>query len=131
MMYNKLVESCFFTPQHVGVLDLSEPLSVCYCSERWGQRGIFDFYLLCNETGRVKKAYFKAHGSPYLVAAAEWVCQQLEGSLIDEHPQFNYSALMQKLSIPDTRYSVALQIEDAYRELVTMMQAKLKRGNDE
>lgn len=128
MIYNELVASCFFAPNHVGVVDLTQPLSAHFRGGEVGRGDIFDFYLLCDNTGLVLKACFKAYGSPYLVAAAELICQQLEGSKIDEHPQFNYSWLVQQLEIPKTRYPVALQIEDGYREVVLMMKEKLK-GN--
>jgi nitrogen fixation protein NifU and related proteins len=125
MMYNELVESYFFAPNHVGIVDLSQPLSLHYSEGVAGRGDVFDFYLLCNSHGFVLQARFKAYGNPYLIAAAEWLCRQLEGSLINEHPRFNYSCLVQDLAIPKTRYSVALQIEDGYREIVTMMQKKL------
>lgn len=126
MMYNELVESCFFAPNHVGTLDLSQPLTAHYRGGEVGQGDVFDFYLRCDEQGLILKARFKAYGNPYLVAAAEWFCQQLEDSLIDEHPRFNYSWLVQELAIPKNRYPVALQIEDGYRTLVMMMKKKLK-----
>jgi nitrogen fixation protein NifU and related proteins len=126
MMYNELVESYFFAPNHVGIVDLSQPLSIHYCAGIAGRGDIFDFYLLCDSQGFVLQARFKAYGNPYLIAAAEWLCRQLEGSLINEHPRFNHSWVAQELAIPKTRYSVALQIADGYREIVMIMQKKLK-----
>lgn len=124
MMYNELVESYFFSPKHVGILDLSQPLSAHYRSGELGRGDIFDVYLLCDKEGRVKSACFKAYGSPYLIAGAELLCRQLEGSLIAEHPRLNYSWFVQELAIPKTRFPVALQIEDGYRALVLMMKKK-------
>lgn len=126
MMYNEVVESCFFTPNHVGTMDLTQPLSAHYRGGETGRGDVFDFYLLCNEEGLVLKACFKAYGNPYLVAAAEWICRQLESSQIDKHPRFNYRTLVDELTIPKTRYSVALQVEDGYRELVEKLKLKLK-----
>ncbi|CEK11222.1 iron-sulfur cluster assembly scaffold protein [Legionella hackeliae] len=126
MMYNELVEHCFFSPEHVGTVDKSEPLTVYYRSGEAGRGDVFDFYLQCNEQGLILKARFKAYGNPYLVAAAELVCKQLEGNNIDEHPQFDYSWLVEQLEIPRTRYPVALQIDDGYREIVKTMKEKLK-----
>ncbi|KTC84177.1 iron-sulfur cluster assembly scaffold protein [Legionella brunensis] len=126
MMYNELVELCFFEPKHVGVVDLSEPFSVHYRGGEAGRGDVFDFYLLCNEQGHILKARFKAYGSPYLVAAAELICQRLEGSNINDHPQCDYSWLVEQLEIPRTRYPVALQIEDGYREIIVIMKTKLQ-----
>lgn len=128
MIYNKLVESCFFMPKHVGVLDLTQKLCAYYRGGMPGRGDVFDFYLLCNEEGLILKARFKAYGNPYLIAAAEWLCQQLEGSSIKEHPRYDYAYLLNELDIPKLRYPVALQIEDGYRELVQIMKEKLKRG---
>jgi nitrogen fixation NifU-like protein len=49
----------------------------------------------------------------------------LEGDSIDKHPCINYATLQEKLAIPKIRYSVALQVEDAYKELVLLMKKKL------
>lgn len=128
MMYNELVETCFFEPRHVGTLDLNQELTAFYRGGEVGRGDVFDLYLLCDETGRVLKARFKAYGNPYLVAAAEWLCRLLEGSQIDEHPQIDHAFLVEQLAMPKIRYPVALQIEDGYCELVQIMKTKLKRG---
>ncbi|WP_028387597.1 iron-sulfur cluster assembly scaffold protein [Legionella fairfieldensis] len=128
MMYNEIVESCFFRPEHVGSVDLTQPLSVYYRCGEAGRGDICDFYLLCDEKGLVLQARFKAYGNPYLIAAAEWLCQHVEGSLLETHPCFDYASLVKELAIPANRYFVALQIEDGYKELVTMMKVRLKGG---
>ncbi|WP_125940251.1 iron-sulfur cluster assembly scaffold protein, partial [Neisseria dumasiana] len=91
-----------------------------------GRGDVCDFYLQCNDEGFVLKARFKAYGSPYLVAAAEWLCRQLEGSQVHMHPQLTYVVLVEKLAIPKTRYPVALLIEDSYQELIQKMKLKLE-----
>ncbi len=126
MMYNELVENCFFRPKHVGVLDLMDNRCVFYRNGEPGRGDFFDFYLLCNKKGLIVKAKFKAYGNPYLIAGAEWLCRQLEDSQIDEHPRFDYAFLLKELDIPKLRYSVALQLEDGYRELVKSMKERLK-----
>lgn len=125
MIYNELVETCFFEPKHVGTLDLDQSLAGFYRGGEAGRGDVFDFYLLCDKKGGILKARFKAYGNPYLIAAAEWLCRQLEGSQISEHPQFDYAFLVEKLAIPKVRYPVALQIEDGYRDLVQIMKKKL------
>ncbi|MBA2655569.1 MAG: iron-sulfur cluster assembly scaffold protein [Tatlockia sp.] len=127
MMYNKLVEANFFNPRHVGVVDLLSSNLSAYCRRGEAGRGdILDLYLLCNKKGIVEKARFKAFGNPYLVAAAEWLCRQLEGSSIYQHPCYDFKYLLQLLEIPQKRYFVALFVEDSYRELVELMKTKLK-----
>lgn len=126
-MYNQLVETYFLAPQHVGVLDLTQNGTVFYRGGEVGRGDRLDFYLLCDERGLVLKARFKAYGNPYLVAAAEWLCRQLEGSQIEEHPRFDSAEWIQELEIPKTRYASALQIEAGYREIVERMKTKLVR----
>ncbi|KTD16453.1 iron-sulfur cluster assembly scaffold protein [Legionella jordanis] len=130
MMYNKLVEANFFSPKHVGVLDLSKPLSAHSRTGENGRGDVLDLYLLCDSRGVVLKACFKAYGSPYLVAAAELICQRLEGDNIEGHPQLDYLWLVEELEIPRTRYPVALQTEDGYREVVLRMKQLLKGENN-
>jgi NifU-like protein involved in Fe-S cluster formation len=129
MMYNERVELCFFSPKHVGVIDLSLPLSVHYRGGEVGRGDVFDLYLQCDKLGTVLKASFKAYGSPYLLAAAELVCQRLEGDNIRNHPKVDYNFLVKELDIPKTRYPVALRIEDGYREIVINMQNELEGKN--
>lgn len=128
MMYNKLVETYFFSPKQVGILDLRQTLSAFYRGGQAGRGDVFELYLLCDNQGLILKACFKAYGSPYLIAASEWLCQQLHGSQISEHPRFDHSYLVQLLEIPKSRYPVALQITDGYKEIVQLMKEKLKRG---
>src|SRR4051794_35519775 len=100
MMYNDLVEHCFFEPQHLGILSPSQALCVnCRVGEA-GRGDFFDLYLLCDNQGLILKARFKAYGNPYLIAGVEWLCRQLEGSTINEHPRIEYRLMVQKLAIP-------------------------------
>lgn len=129
MMYNKRVESCFFTPHHVGVLDTQQPRTVHHREGELRFGNLIDFYLLCDAKGTILKARFKAYGNPFLLAASEWLCQQLEGSPIAEHPCIDYERLINEFAIPETHHSAALQIEEGYQKLVLMMQRKLNGEN--
>jgi len=118
MNYNKLVERCFFQPEHVGVLDSSQA-GVCHSRTGDASRGdYFDLYLCCEKSGLILKACFKAYGCPYLIAGLEWICGQLEGSSISEHPRIDYKALVQLLDMPRRYYPVALLVEKAYCDVV-------------
>lgn len=125
MMYNELVEQYFFNPKHVGIVDLSQPFTVSYRNGDQGRGDIIELSIHCDSQGLVINAFFKAYGNPYLIAAAEWLCRFLERSKIDEQPQFDYMMLIQILAIPKTRYSIALQIEDSYREVILKMKKLL------
>ena len=131
MMYNKLVESYFFKPKHVGVVDLSKDLSVFYRNGEVGRGDVFELSLLGSPKGLILEARFKAYGNPYLIAAAEWLCRLLDGSEVNALPSFDYVWLVQELDIPKTRYSIALQIEDAYQEIILRMKRLLKGETNE
>lgn len=126
MIYNERVESCFFTPKHVGVLDKTAARTVHHRTGEHGRGDFVDLYLKCDKQGTILQACFKAFGNPYLVAAAEWLCQQLEDSQIDEHPCIHYERIIDEFAIPKAHFSVALQIEAGYQKLVLTMQKKLK-----
>lgn len=127
MMYNQLVESCFFEPKHSGKIDVSLPFVAYYRGGEKGRGDYFDLYLRCDENENIIQARFKAYGSPYLIASLELLCQELEGTLITNHPHFDdESYLLEKLDIPKNRYPVALLVLDGYREIVLAMLVKLR-----
>lgn len=123
MMYNKLVQDCFFQPEHVGVLDVSDPLVAYYNDRVTHQMQIvaIEFYMQCSRTGFIKRACFKAHGNPYVIAAMEWLCREIEGESLDSPPSINYQLLINVLGIPNSQYPVALVIEGVYKETLALM----------
>lgn len=124
MMYNELTTCCFFSPKHVGIIDLANPLCAFYQGGN-KREDSFELYLLCNKSGMVIKACFKAYGNPYLIAGAEWLCQQLEGHLIGSQQGISATVFIEQFAIPADRHSVALVLEDGYLEIVARMKAKL------
>lgn len=126
MMYNKIVEEYFFLPRHVGVIATDTPLSVHFRSGQPEQSVLIGLYMSCASDGLIKKMTFKAKGNPYVIAAMEWLCRQVEGVTIDKLPSIDYQLLIKELKIPMNQYPVALQIEDVYKETVVLMKKKLK-----
>lgn len=126
MMYNKIIEECFFYPRHAGVMDVSAPL-VSHCrSSQPNQRVLIDLYINCSSDGIIKKMNFKAKGNPYVIGAMEWLCRQTEGQQIQSLSLINYQLLIKELGIPTNQYPVALQIEEIYKETVVLMKKKLE-----
>ncbi|MDP1604803.1 MAG: iron-sulfur cluster assembly scaffold protein [Legionella sp.] len=130
MIYNELVENCFFEPKHVGMMDCHLKNTLCHQVGNVSQREYFDLYLSFDETGQILKACFKAYGNPYLIAGVEWVCRQLEGTLINEHPKFDYHFVVQKLAIPKSYYPIALLVGNGYHDIVHTVKEQLRK-NDE
>jgi nitrogen fixation NifU-like protein len=126
MNYNKLVESCFFQPTHVGVLDCEQPGNLRIRQGEPSQGAYFDLYVSCEKSGDISKACFKAYGNPYIIAGLEWLCRQLQGTNINTHPKLNYHVIVEKLEIPRPYYPNAVLIESGYCALVTEMKKRVK-----
>lgn len=126
MMYNDLVKTYFFKPNHIGVIDLDSPFSGHSRVGEPGQSTFFDLYLQCSKQGGIEKLCFKAVGSPYLIAALESLCHRLQGKSIHE-TAVAYQDLVQELDIPRSQYPVALQVVQTYEHLAKCMQHQLMR----
>ncbi|CAM2986502.1 iron-sulfur cluster assembly scaffold protein [Legionella worsleiensis] len=127
MMYNEVVEHCFFHPQHVGVLDLDDPLVVRYTVEQQKPKVIIELYIQCQVSGFISRICFKASGSPFVIAALEWLCRNTEGTHLMQQKTIDYQTLINVLEIPLSQYPVALLVEDVYQESLKLMQQKLER----
>jgi nitrogen fixation NifU-like protein len=126
-MYNEIVQDCFFLPQHVGVIDLAFPLTVYFRSSQNNQSVTkIELYLQCTKSALINKACFRATGNPYVIAALEWLCRQIEGRELESLISINYQTLIKELEIPTHQYPIALQVEDAYKEVLTLMKKKLE-----
>ncbi|KTD03533.1 iron-sulfur cluster assembly scaffold protein [Fluoribacter gormanii] len=120
MMYNKIVRDCFFSPKHVGVVDLNDQLAVVVKNNQKGQ-GVIELYMQCNPDDTIVKACFKTNGNPYIIASLEWLCRQLEGMSIMTAPQIDYQLIVKELDIPVAQYPIALRIVDVYKEVLFLM----------
>ena len=116
--YNEAVEKLFFSPRHVGSLDLQAPRTLygSYVEQLRGQQ--MDLYLQYNESAVITKICFKAHGEPYLIAGVEWACRQLEKQSLQSLPEISHQKLMQALAIPSLRFPFALFIEQSFAAFI-------------
>ncbi|STX28225.1 NifU family iron binding protein [Fe-S] cluster formation/repair protein IscU, HesB [Legionella beliardensis] len=131
MNYNELVERYFFQPKHVGKLDCLLPNIICCNLSDATRNNYFNLFLAYNSLGRIDKVCFKAYGSPYLIAALEWVCEQLEGSFIKAHPQLTYRMLVERLEIPNHSYPIAILVEKGYNDIINAVKNKLTEERHE
>lgn len=120
MMYNETVRECFFSPQHIGMLDLSNRFAVFVKNSQKGQ-GTIELYIQCTPDNTIIRACFKTNSNPYVIAGLEWLCRQLEGKSIATMPQIDYRLLIKKLDIPNAHYHIALRIIEMYQEIVYLM----------
>ncbi|WP_273199484.1 MULTISPECIES: iron-sulfur cluster assembly scaffold protein [Legionella] len=123
MMYNRTVRDCFFSPRHVGVVDLTERFANVVKNNQKGQ-GIIEFYTQCNADGIIVRACFKTNGNPYVIASLEWLCRQLEGQTINTVPQIDYQLIVKELNIPVTQYPIAVRVMDVYKEALLLIKRR-------
>lgn len=124
MMYNKMVEACFFFPKHVG--DLSEGPGVAQCYSAQPSPGaVIKLFMHCDHQQRVTRMCFKATGNPYVIAALEWLCREMEGKLLNELPELNHQLISTQLDIPVAKNPLLFQIEGVFRDLVARMKEQL------
>ncbi|MBI2785897.1 MAG: iron-sulfur cluster assembly scaffold protein [Legionella longbeachae] len=126
MMYNIIVQDCFFSPRHVGVVEKSNPFAVLVKNSQKGQ-GSIHFYLQCNPDGIIVRACFKTNGNPYVIASLEWLCRQLETKPIDCVPLIEYQFIIKELDIPVVQYPIALRVTDIYKEALLLMKNQIER----
>ena len=124
MMYNNTVCECFFSPRHVGVIDLNKDFTIVYLNNQKGQ-GNIEFYIQCGQDRVMQRICFKTNGNPYLIAGLEWLSRQLEGHSIDKAPAIDSQQLIKELDIPTPQYHLALRIVNIFKESLTLMNSKL------
>ncbi|HDV5708706.1 TPA: iron-sulfur cluster assembly scaffold protein [Legionella pneumophila] len=127
MMYNKIVQDYFFQPQHIGKLDLNDPFVIGVQSQPINQLNTVHFYIKCDGDKLISKARFKTNGNPYVIAAMEWICCQIEGKTLESLPLIDFQILINVLQITNNQYPVAIQVEDIYKEALTLMRKKFER----
>ncbi|QDQ39176.1 hypothetical protein E3226_001510 [Legionella geestiana] len=129
MTYNKLTESCFFEARHAGTLKEGAPNLVYHRSGQAGFGDVIDLYLACDAQGGVVAARFQASGNPWLIAACEWMCARFEAQGIAAVAEIDYQTLIENFDIPRARYPVALQVEDAFKAIISEMRTRLEKKN--
>ncbi|KTD41507.1 iron-sulfur cluster assembly scaffold protein [Legionella parisiensis] len=120
MMYNRIVQDCFFSPRHVGVINLNDQFAVVVKNNQKGQ-GAIELYMQCNSEGTIVRSCFKTNGNPYVIASLEWLCRQLERQPIGAVPKIDYQLVIKELDIPVAQYPIALRIIDVYKEALLLM----------
>ncbi|WP_196398926.1 iron-sulfur cluster assembly scaffold protein [Legionella saoudiensis] len=123
MMYNKTVLDYFFSPEHVGTIDLNDHSVVVKNNQK--KQGTIELYMQCGSERIIQHICFKTNGNPYLIAGLEWLCRQVEGKLIDELPPIDYQLLVNELDLPVAQYPLALRIFSIFKETLILMNNKL------
>ena len=125
-MYNKIVRDYFFHPLHVGSININQPLMVHLKSDQLNRGLVIDLYMQCDENSVVTNICFKTNGNPFLIASLEWLCRRVVGSRLDELSSFNREDIIKVLEIPFNQAPIILQVEDIFKEVLILMNKKLR-----
>lgn len=108
--YSELVRALFASPEHAGTVSTPHRVHI-------------DDHGICVELSAtlagnaIESLRFRARGCPHVIAAAEWICAQLEGTTIAGMQSFEIAELMQSLAVPIEKTGRILVLEDAVRAL--------------
>ncbi|MDA1063364.1 MAG: iron-sulfur cluster assembly scaffold protein [Proteobacteria bacterium] len=108
--YSERVRELFARPAHAG--EMATPHRAFIADQ--GVRIAFSATL---SGAVIERLRFQAWGCPHVIAAAEWVCTQLEGRPATDLQTFAVADLMQSLAVPMEKSGRILVIEDAVRAL--------------
>lgn len=125
MIYNQVIQECFFDPKHVGVIDDAAPRVVCI-KKKYQAHVYLELYLRLDVARVIQRICFKTNGNPYLISGMEWVCRSWEGRILGNDFVIDYRELIQLMDIPTEYYPAALQIQSVFKEAV---QAALSQTN--
>lgn len=114
MMYNLLVEQLFFDLRHAGEISENEAGRQVYESGAAGQSALIKLSISFDQLNCMTKVRFKAYGNPYLLAAMEWLCRQLEGRNVQDCEKLEWQRLIALFDMPKTQQGLALRIVDLY-----------------
>ena len=115
--YNDLVRARFENPVHAAAdgPGYAGQVSASAAVSGQGNRVTLEAHIV---DGRIADIRFRAWGCPYLIAAAETVCCELEGRESTALKTVSANDLAAKLSVPTTRLGRLLLIEDAAARLL-------------
>ena len=131
MNYNQLVLDCFFSLKHGGFIETCPPETylVSYKSSSQDERVLIALYLNCSKEGLIKEIKFKAKGPPYVIAAMEWLCREINQGFIGGLPDIHYSHVVTALDIPQIHYPIALKVIEVYKKALSLVKEKLNSNS--
>lgn len=110
MDYSPQIWKRFRKPRYAGTLDGSDV--VCGESGTPASKAVLCLQLKLAE-GRVQAARFQALGCPSTIAAADWLCERLEGRVFSEAKLLNAGEITEALGLAPVRRHCAVLAEDA------------------
>ena len=115
--YNPIVRACFENPVHATDPTDAYAVSVSAVAAE-SERGCRVTLIAGIDDDRIAEMRFRAWGCPFLIAAAEMLCAELEGQKTDALGAVSANDLGARLSVPATRLGRLLLLEDAAARLL-------------
>lgn len=114
--YNETVRACFHNAAHVGELSRDNPQKYIASAADSAQSARI---VLASgiDAGVIREMRFRVWGCPHLIAAAEWLCGQLESGPAAAMENFPLQEIMRQLSVPVEKTGRILLLEDALKSL--------------
>ena len=122
-LYNELVRSLFKNPLHAKDIPdkLGKPYKVVAQESKNGSKIVLSAVI---KEENILALRFRVFGCPFLIAAAEFCCNQCEGKHNKEVENIDILHLIQILEVPTEKIGVILLLQDALESL------KLALDND-
>ena len=114
MKYPQLVQQHFFNPYHSGEWPAINDDVACGKGGSYSLGAVVQLQWQC-QGSHITEARFKAYGNPYLIAAASYTTQWLEGKSISAVAQLTYQWLIDELDLPTTQQHCAIVIEESVK----------------
>ena len=115
-LYNELVRSLFKNPLHAKDIPdkLGKPYKVVAQESKNGSKIVLTAVI---KEENILALRFRVFGCPFLIAAAEFCCNQCEGKHNKEVENIDILHLIQILEVPTEKIGVILLLQDALESL--------------
>jgi NifU-like protein involved in Fe-S cluster formation len=110
--YSEAVRCRFANPVHAGALKGAYAMTLTGDAALQGDPCRVSFFAGVAD-GRLAEMRFHALGCPHLIAAADWLCSELQGRPVSALANLGVNRLMDKLSIPEEKSGRIFLLEDA------------------
>jgi nitrogen fixation NifU-like protein len=120
--YNDTITELFLNPRHAG--EINHPL----VKVQVGHPGLSDVIQLTVtiKNNQIDEIKFKAAGRLTTIAAAEYICQQLQGHAVNALPNIMLQDIIEGLQLPNIRLSSAVLAEEAAKNLAAQIANSIK-----
>lgn len=114
MKYPNLVSEYFEQPRHVGALEHGFRVHIGEAAEG----DVLQLDIAVDTEQKIQRCVFKALGNPYTIAAAEWLCRELEAKPLSE---VNIQQVITDLELPGVKRYLLILLD----ELIKQIQVKV------